>query len=96
MSDRTHEQRGSGNLQVSPFDAIRYEDEDGAEFWSTRELAKLLGYTEYGKFRGAIERAENGCETSGHADSDHFVHVSDMIDIGKGARRHDEGVRLSR
>lgn len=96
MSDRTHDQRDPENLQVSPFDAIRHEDEDGAEFWSARELAKLLGYTEYGKFRGAIERAENACEASGHAASDHFAHMSDMIAIGKGARRRVEDVHLSR
>ena len=30
---------------TSPFDGIRHEDEDGKEFWSARELYKLLGYT---------------------------------------------------
>lgn len=43
--------------EESPFDAIRHEDEAG-EYWSARELSKLLGYTEYGKFRGALTRAE--------------------------------------
>lgn len=82
--------------QVSPFDAIRREDADGNEYWSARELGKLLGYTEYGKFRGAIARAEQACKSSGHAVSDHFAHVSDMITAGKGARREVQDVRLSR
>lgn len=82
--------------QMTPFDAIRREDENGNEFWSARELGKLLGYTEYGKFRGAIARAEQACESSGHAVSDHFAHMSDMIATGKGARRQVENVRLSR
>lgn len=32
---------------TSPFDGIRHEDEDGKEFWSARELYKLLGYTRW-------------------------------------------------
>ena len=82
--------------QASPFDAIRHEDADGNEYWSARELATLLGYTEYGKFRGAITRAETACEASGYAVSNHFAHVSDMVAIGSGARRRVANVRLSR
>ncbi len=39
------------NLAASPFDAIRRVDEQGREYWSARDLAKLLGYSEYGKFK---------------------------------------------
>ncbi len=80
----------------SPFEAIRHTSEDGAEYWTARELAKVLGYTEYGKFRNTIKKAETACETSGQAVSDHFAHVSDMIAVGKGAHRQVEDVRLSR
>ena len=80
----------------SPFEAIRRTTEDGAEYWSARELSKILGYTEYGKFRNAIKRAETACESSGQAISDHFAHVSDMIATGKGAHRQVEDVHLSR
>ena len=31
---------------ASPFDIIRHEDEDGGEYWSARELARVLGYTD--------------------------------------------------
>jgi DNA-damage-inducible protein D len=81
---------------VAPFDAIRHESDDEGEFWSARELAKALGYTEFGKFRNAIRRAESACESSNHAVSDHFAHVSDMIVAGKGAQRQVEDVHLSR
>ncbi|MDE3230647.1 MAG: DNA damage-inducible protein D [Chloroflexota bacterium] len=97
MSDQTDDQQTPGHdTSVSPFDAIKHVDADGAEYWSARELAKLLGYTEYGKFHGAITRAESACETSEHEVSDHFAHVSDMITVGKGARRRVQDVRLSR
>ena len=45
MSDEQH---------VSPFEQIRYETEDGGEYWSARELSKVLGYTEWRNFVNAI------------------------------------------
>jgi DNA-damage-inducible protein D len=43
---------------ISPFDGIRHEDEHGKEFWSARELYKLLGYSTWQKFQNAIEQAK--------------------------------------
>ncbi|HXZ05582.1 MAG TPA: hypothetical protein VEH81_12160 [Ktedonobacteraceae bacterium] len=79
----------------SPFDGIHHEDEKGKEFWSARELGKLLGYGEYRKFKNAIEKAEEACQNSGQAIADHFVHVGGMIEIGKGAQRKVEDVHLT-
>jgi hypothetical protein len=68
---------------TSPFDAIRRVDEDGNEYWSARDLARLLGYTQYNKFTHAIEKAKESCQKSGQAISDHFTHMSEMIPTGK-------------
>jgi DNA-damage-inducible protein D len=81
---------------TSPFDGIRHEDEDGKEYWSARELGKLLGYGEYRKFKNAIEKAEEACKNSDQAVADHFVHVGGMIEVGKGARRKVQNVHLTR
>ncbi len=81
---------------VSPFEAIRKEAEDGSEYWNARELAKILGYTQYNKFTNAIEKAEEACKNSGQAVSDHFTHVSELIEMGKGAKRKFDTVYLSR
>jgi DNA-damage-inducible protein D len=81
---------------ISPFDGIRHEDELGKEYWSARELGKLLGYGEYRKFRNAIEKAEEACQNSGQAVVDHFAHVGGMIEVGKGAHRKVEDVHLTR
>jgi DNA-damage-inducible protein D len=81
---------------TSPFEAIREEAEDGSEYWNARELAKILGYARWDKFKNAIERAEEACQNSGQAVGDHFSHVGKMIDLGKGAKRNVDEVFLSR
>ncbi len=81
---------------TSPFDAIRKFDEQGQEYWSARDMSRLLGYTEYGKFSNALKKAETACESSGQATSDHFAHVGEMIKLGKGAKRKISDVHLSR
>lgn len=73
----------SNTPHLSPFEAIRRENEYGGEYWPARELSKILGYTEYGKFKNAIKKAEEACRNSGQAISDHFSHVSEMVKIGQ-------------
>ena len=82
--------------QLSPFEAIRRDAEDGSEYWSARDLAKILGYTQYNKFIRAIAKAEEACKNSGHAVEDHFTHTSEMVSIGSGAKRKFDTVLLSR
>lgn len=67
------------------FEQIRRVDEDGYEYWSARELAKVLEYREYRNFRPALERAMEACSNSGFEVSDHFVEMHDMIKLGSGA-----------
>lgn len=87
-------------MNTTIFDQIRRVNEHEQEFWSARDLYKLLGYTEYGKFLPAIERAKEACENSGQNVSDHFAHVSEMIKIATGsekeAMREVENYHLSR
>jgi DNA-damage-inducible protein D len=81
---------------VSPFDAIRKVDENGNEYWSARDLHKILGYTLWQKFRNVIVRAEEACKNSHQAIEDHFIQVDKMIRAGKGAQRKIEDYHLSR
>ena len=69
------------------FDQIRQINAHGQEFWNARKLYKLLGYTEYGKFLPAIERAKESCKSSRQEVLDHFAHVSEMIKIASGTAR---------
>ncbi len=89
--------KGSQAAHISPFDAIRRVDEDGNEYWSARELGKLLGYTtNFRNFKPAIEKAKEACKKSGYTVSDHFAEVRNMIATGKGAKRPTDDYQLSR
>jgi DNA-damage-inducible protein D len=78
------------------FEQIKRLDESGNEYWSARDLGKVLEYLEYRNFQPAIERAKEACQNSGHNLSDHFVDMHEMIEIGKGGKRAVESVKLSR
>lgn len=81
---------------AAPFERIRRYDDAGMEFWSSRELAQVLGYEDYRNFISVLEKARIACENSGITATDHFVDVTDMIEIGKGGRREVATVLLSR
>lgn len=81
---------------VSPFESIRHTDDDGNEYWSARELSKVLGYREWRNFKSAIDKGRTACESSNHEPSDHFVETTEMVQLGSGARRQVEDVLLSR
>lgn len=78
------------------FEAIRHADETGSEFWQARELAGVLEYSQYRHFLPVVERAREACRNSGRVVTDHFEDVLTMVEIGSGAQREIEDVRLSR
>ena len=86
----------SSASRISPFDAIRMTNDYGQDYWSSRDLARLLGYSDYRNLASVIESAKESCKNSGHSISDHFVDVTDMVRIGSGAKRPVDSVQLSR
>ncbi len=66
------------------------------EFWFARDLQGLLGYTEWRKFTGVIEKAEEACKNSGHDIKDHFVDAAKMVKIGSEAEREIKDIILTR
>lgn len=78
------------------FEAIRQLDAEGNEYWTARQLARVLEYSEYRHFVPVIERAREACRNSGHGEADHFEDVLDMVEIGSGARRKVTDIHLSR
>ena len=81
---------------TSPFDGIRHEDERGKEYWSARELGKLLGYSRWLSFQNTIIKARESCEHNKQYALDHFYLQIDVIRTGNGSLRKTEAYRLSR
>ena len=69
---------------VSPFERIRCTIAAGAEYWSRRDLAEVLGYSDYRDFEQVVKRANTACFNSGHRVKDHFVEITEMIEISNG------------
>ncbi|RPH90183.1 MAG: DNA damage-inducible protein D [Calditrichaeota bacterium] len=81
---------------ISPFERIKQTTDAGTEYWSSRDLAHVLEYTQYRNFETVIEKAKLACFNSGHRIEDHFADVSKMVEIGSSAERAIKDVLLSR
>lgn len=82
--------------EITPFETIRRTNPAGNEYWSSRDFAKVLGYNDYRNFEAVVEKARTACFNSGQRVEDHFVGITDMIEIGKGGQRAVQAVMMSR
>lgn len=81
---------------VSGFEAAKQTSSKGVEFWTARTLQKLLGYDDWRNFVGAMERAAISCKSVGIDPIYQFVGFTNMIEVGKGAKREYDDFYLSR
>ena len=77
------------------FEAIANEYK-GIECWSARELAQVLGYSQWRNFEGIIEKAKASCTNAGQEVSYHFADVSKMVTLGSGSQREVKDYMLTR
>ena len=84
------------NQHHATFESIRHIDADENDYWLARELANVLDYSQYRHFLPVVERAREACQNSGQPVADHIEDVLTMVDIGSGAKRQVEDLRLSR
>lgn len=78
------------------FESIKHIDENGNEYWMSRDLALALGYSDYRNFRNVGNKAFEACQKSGINPQDHFVKTTDVIIAGKGAERQINNIKMSR
>lgn len=81
---------------IADFEAAAYVDDEGIEYWTARDLQKLLGYSDYRNFLNIVNKAKEACTNSGNVIEHHFVDVTDMIEVGKGATREVDNIKLTR
>lgn len=82
--------------EQQPFEVIKNTDREGREFGSARDLGSLLDYKEWLIFHKVISKSVVACEASGQHASDHFVESNKMVELGSGANRNLEDIKLSR
>lgn len=73
---------GSNN---SPFDSIKSTRPDGSEYWSARELAPLMGYTQWKNFETPLNRAMKSAEVQGADVAQAFSESRNRIQAGRGS-----------
>lgn len=88
--------QGSIDQLIGAFEGSAHTDANEVEFWFARDLQKLLEYSDYRNFQNIIDKAKDACVNSGQSVADHFVDVTDMIEVGKGANREVDNIRLTR
>ena len=83
-------------LKNSIFESIKKNNEIGQEYWSARELFKVLEYKKWDKFLNVIDKAKEACQNSEQQVENHFPRVEKMVRIGSGAERDIGDLFLSR
>ena len=81
---------------TATFESIKKIDENGVEYWSSRDLWKVLEYTEHRHFLPVIEKAKVACANSGQEIHNHFEDILEMVAIGSGAEREMDAIKLTR
>ena len=90
----------SENNQLVIFDDIKQIDDKKEEFWSARDLQKILEYGTWERFEPVIKKAKKSFNVSGLGANDninnHFRQAAKMVKLGSGAVREVEDYLLSR
>jgi DNA-damage-inducible protein D len=84
------------NSRQTIFEQIKRIGQDKSEYWTARDLSKVLEYSEYRHFKPVIDRAKEACKKSGYNVDNHFEDILGMVSIGSQAEREIEDVKLSR
>jgi len=84
------------NYNENTFETIKHVDEYGNEYWSARDLQKVLEYKEWRNFFKVLNTAKISCLNSMCIVNDHFVEVNKMVDIGSKTNRKIQDYKLSR
>lgn len=79
----------------SDFERIRKISESGEEYWSSRDLCIVMGYSAYWRFENVIAKALSAATKKGMSVKDHFNLTVEMVKLGSGACRKVKTFHLS-
>jgi len=78
------------------FEDIKHIDENGVEFWYSRELMPVLQYSNWQNFEKIIKKAMIACENSDISVFEHFIDINKTIKMPKGAEKKIIDYKLTR
>ncbi|MBT3249857.1 MAG: DNA damage-inducible protein D [Candidatus Pacebacteria bacterium] len=84
------------NIQIDIFEKIKKTNGYQQEYWSARQLSKVLSYSEYRHFTPVITKAKKSCKNADQSIKKHFEDVLDMVEIGSNVSRQITDMNLSR
>lgn len=79
----------------SLFGHIKHVDENGNPYWNSRELGRVLEYSDYRKFTRILQKAIALCREEGKEPERHFTPVEEMVRTSSGVFRRMENIRLT-
>lgn len=83
-------------VKSSLFEDYKKVNSEGQDYWSARDLFKILDYQKWDKFKNVIDRAKEACKNSNQNPDDHFPRVEKLVPIGSDAVRDIGDLNLSR
>lgn len=81
---------------IQVFEQIKKLNDFHSEYWTARDLAKTLEYSDYRNFETAIKKAKQSCKNSGQSIQYHFVDFTETIEMPKSASKNISNIMLSR
>ena len=81
---------------ITVFEKIKKSTTNKQEYWSARDLAIILNYSEYRHFLLVVKKAKISCEKTGLSTKKHFEDVLEMVILGSNASRQIKDIQLSR
>lgn len=83
------------NTSLTPFEEKKFE-EQGIEYWTSRDFCDILDYKEYRNFLKVVAKAKKSCANAWIDVKHHFVTFTEMVEIGSWALRKRENIKLTR
>lgn len=97
LTNPTYMDKNTITKLTAAFNAISHFDlQADIEFWYARELQVLLEYADWRNFLKVVEKAKESTQSAGAEADNHFVGVTKMITLGKGAEREIDDIVLTR
>ena len=83
-------------MTITLFESIKHTDKNNNEYWSARELQKVLEYKQWRRFEETINRAKEACINSNNSLLEHFANIGKLSNRANNAEVIISDYKLTR